>query len=479
MRLVTVAIMTMRWLVVRLVAIAGLMAVRRLMRLVGSMLIVAVRRLVWLVRLVGSMLIVAVRRLVWLVRLVGLVTMGWLVVGLVASVVAIACLVSIRGLMRLMRSMMAVRRLMRLVRCGMAGVAVASMRLMTMRSVVSIGLLLVAMVSTVTVAMAVIFLIITVSVALFNGSSGAHVAVGNVSDSVAPATVLVTALVLVKDCEIAFLVLRLGMAVPVAVTVTVILLLVVVTMAVAALLNGTSGAHLAVGNVSDSVAPATVSVVSIVFIEDGAIRFSLALSGMAEGEVLIEAVGLVGLVLVIGGMAVRSVTMGVVRGVAVGVGRGVLAVTQGARGLNSFAAAQFDGAAELRGHGSASKIKGSGSVIHARAVRGNGKHSILGKFCGSWCAVDSTPRAVSERRGYRLLGELEGGLYLGLLVAGVRVGRCRGGVAGGSVTVRMAGVTMLSAAMNRGAVAMLGGVAVLSATQNRGGVAMRGSSVSM
>ena len=377
MRLVTVAIMTMRWLVVRLVAIAGLMAVRRLMRLVGSMLIVAVRRLVWLVRLVG------------------LVTMGWLVVGLVASVVAIACLVSIRGLMRLMGSRMAVRRLMRLVRCRMAGVAVASMRLMTMRSVVSIGLLLVAMVSTVTVAMAVIFLIITVSVALFNGSSGAHVAVGNVSDSVAPATVLVTALVLVKDCEIAFLVLRLGMAVPV----TVILLLVVVTMAVAALLNGTSGAHVAVGNVSDSVAPATVSVVSIVFIEDGAIRFSLALSGMAEGEVLIEAVGLVGLVLVIGGMAVRSVTMGVVRGVAVGLGRGVLAVRQGARRLNGFAAAQVDGAAELRGHGSAGKIKGSGSVIHARAVCGNGKHSILGKFCGSWCAVDSTPGAVSDRWG--------------------------------------------------------------------------------
>ena len=49
----------------------------------------------------------------------------------------------------------------------------------------------------------------------------------------------------------------------------------------------------------------------------------------------------------------------------------------------------------------------------------------------------------------------------------------------GSVTVRMAGVTMLSAAVNRGAVAMLGGVAVLSATENRGGVAMRGSSVSM
>lgn len=57
-----------------------------------------------------------------------------------------------------------------------------------------------------------------------------------------------------------------------------------------------------------------------------------------------------------------------------------------------------------------------------------------------------------------LLGEIEGALHLGLLVAsvGVRHSRGRGrGVVGGGVTVRVAGlVTVRGGAKNRGGVAM-------------------------
>ena len=196
---------------------------------------------------------------------------------------------------------------------------------------VSHFLLLVAVVSTMTV----IFLL-SVSVALFNCASGAHVAVCNIGDGMAPATILVTTLILVEDSEIAFLVLGLFVAVTVTMTVTVIFLLVTVTMA--AFLDCAGGAHVAVGDVGDGVAPATVSVVSIVLIEDSAIRFIRALARRARGEVLVKAERLVGLLLVIGGVtvAVRSVTMGGVGGVSFMAVRGWLLVVAVRQGAGSF-----------------------------------------------------------------------------------------------------------------------------------------------
>lgn len=220
----------------------------------------------------------------------GLVTMGWLVMRRVALVVAIASLVAMRRLVGCMGCM-------------------------------------------VTVAMAVIFLL-SVSVALFNCASGAHVAVCNIGDGMAPATILVTTLILVEDSEIAFLVL--GLFVAVTVTMTMILLLVTVSMA--AFLDCAGGTHVTVGDVGCGVAPATVSVVFIVLIEDSAIRFIRALAKCARGEVLVKAVVLVGRLLVIGvTVAVRSGTMGGVGGVSrVGVCSGlrVVAVSQGAGSLS-------------------------------------------------------------------------------------------------------------------------------------------------
>ena len=284
---------------------------------------------------------------------------------------------------------------------------------------VSHFLLLVAVVSTMTVAMAMIFLL-SVSVALFNGASSAHVAVGDIGDGMAPATILVTTLVLVEDSEIAFLVLGLFVAVTMTVTMSVILLLVTVTMA--AFLDSASGAHVAVGDVGDCVAPATVSVVSIVLIEDSAIRFILALARRAGGQVLVNAVGLVGLLLVIGvAVAVRSVTMGGVagvRGVAVSGGRLVLAVSQGAGRPAGGLAKLAEGVAHHRFHSSTSKIK------------------------GSWHAVDSAVMAVVDDGAESLLGQIEGALHLGLLEARVLVhsrGRSRG-VVGRGVTVGVAGL---------------------------------------
>lgn len=140
------------------------------------------------------------------------------------------------------------------------------------------------------VAMAMTFLFVSVSVtSLLNGASTSKDLVSGVSAGMAPATISVNLVVLIEDSEVTMIVLG---SVTVAMTVALWLGGVAVT-----LFDGASSAHVRVGFVGEGVAPAAISVLFIVLVEDGAVRsgVAVALATVADVQSLVQTVSIVAL----------------------------------------------------------------------------------------------------------------------------------------------------------------------------------------
>ena len=139
------------------------------------------------------------------------------------------------------------------------------------------------------VAMTVTFLFVCVSVTSpLNGAGTSKELVSGVSGGMAPATISVNLVELIEDSKVAAKIF-LG-----SVTMTVALWLggVAVT-----LFDGASSAHVRVGFVGEGVAPAAISVLFIVLIEDGAVRsgVAVALATVADVESLVQTIARVAL----------------------------------------------------------------------------------------------------------------------------------------------------------------------------------------
>ena len=254
-----------------------------------------------------------------------------------------------------------------------------------------------------------ILLLVTVTMTtLFDGASTSEVGVSGVGGGVTPATISVNLVVLIEDCEVTLLILLVAVSVTMT-TVTVVLLLVAVAMT---LLNGASSAHVRVCSIGESVAPASVSVVAIVLVEDGAIRggvAAVALTVVAKADLLVDSVARVGLaalgvivVVVSGGGNGASVARPLSGELRVATSL-VLAASQavGSGDIEEFAAMSN---LPLSHMNCSDELLGSAGAIDTASVAKSATNSRLGQIVGSGgLVVKCRGEASDSGQGKRLL----------------------------------------------------------------------------
>ena len=240
------------------------------------------------------------------------------------------------------------------------------------------------------VAMAVTFLFVSVSVtSLLNGASTSKDLVSGVSGGMAPATISVNLVVLIEDSEVTLLVLG---SVIVAMTVALRLGGVAVT-----LFDGASSAHVRVGFVGEGVAPAAISVLFIVLVEDGAVRsgVAIALTTVADVQSLVQTVARVALA-----------ALGVVVVAVSGSGNGT-SVALSLSGELRVAASLVLAAGQVVGSGIAEQLSAVFNLSLSHV-------SLVDELFGGASAIDTS--SVAESVANRALGQILGSR--GLVVIG-------------------------------------------------------------
>lgn len=242
------------------------------------------------------------------------------------------------------------------------------------------------------VAMAVTFLFVSVSVSvtsLLNGASTSKDLVSGVSGGMAPATISVNLVVLIEDSEVTLLVLG---SVIVAMTVALRLGGVAVT-----LFDGASSAHVRVSFVGEGVAPAAISVLFIVLVEDGAVRsgVAIALTTVADVQSLVQTVARVALA-----------ALGVVVVVVSGSGNGT-SVALSLSGELRVAASLVLAAGQVVGSGIAEQLSAVFNLSLSHV-------SLVNELFGGASAIDTS--SVAESVANRALGQILGSR--GLVVIG-------------------------------------------------------------
>ena len=240
------------------------------------------------------------------------------------------------------------------------------------------------------VAMAVTFLFVSVSVtSLLNGASTSKDLVSGVSGGMAPATISVNLVVLIEDSEVTLLVLG---SVIVAMTVALRLGGVAVT-----LFDGASSAHVRVSFVGEGVAPAAISVLFIVLVEDGAVRsgVAIALTTVADVQSLVQTVARVALA-----------ALGVVVVAVSGSGNGT-SVALSLSGELRVAASLVLAAGQVVGSGIAEQLSAVFNLSLSHV-------SLVDELFGGASAIDTS--SVAESVANRALGQILGSR--GLVVIG-------------------------------------------------------------